>query len=409
MAGGEAWVLILLSGSLLVGYAAHRVFRRYHVSDIALMLGAGVLLGPVTGLVDPGPLRPAFAFLAPIALVIVLFEGGLELAWGDLRKHAGRAVGFALATWILSAGALAAAAWWLLGLTPLLAVLFACAVAATGILAVIPLLQQLEVKGSTKVLLTVETSLGDLLSAVAVTAISGMIVLGAGPWDGAAILGLQFAVGASVGVLAGLVTARGLHTVGADKHGYAVVLACVVLAYVAAESIGGSGFLAALAFGLLLGNARALTTLGGLPALAPPGGHVRLHQSETIFILRSAYFVFLGIALPPGFLTWQYALVGLALTAVLVAARLLAVLLAGGGQDRTLLTAMMPRGLATAVLAGIPFSMGVPGSEPFVGLAFLLIVGADLATSVGLFVHSRQGRSAPIPAPVAPDVLGARE
>lgn len=395
-------LFFILGGSLVAGYVGHVLFKRYRVSDILFLLGVGVVAGPLLGLVDPAPLRPAFAVLAPLALAVVLFEGGLELGWEDMRRYAGRAITMSLAVWVATAVAVTFAAIHLLGLPPALAVLFAVIVCATGILAVIPLLGHLRAPPEARVLLTVETSLGDLLSAVAATAIASVLALGASPWEGAGIFGMRFLVGASVGVLAGIATARVLHAIDQEKHGYAVVLACVLLAYVAAEAIGGSGFLMALTLGLFIGNARALMTVGGLRALAPPARTMRLHQNEIIFILRSVYFVYLGLSIAPEVLSWPYAVAAAGLAATMFAARLVAVTLAHpvrAPEDRrmqVLLVGMMPRGLAAAVLATVPAAMGVPGTEAFVTFTFLAIVGADVVTTVALLVYERMPPGAPV-------------
>lgn len=397
MAGAVA-LFALLGGSLLAGYIGGWLFRRHRISDIAFLLGAGVLAGPVLGLVDPAPFAPAFAALAPLALAIVLFEGGLELSWNDLKRHAGRAFATSIAVWGLSVAFLGAAAALVLGLAPHLALLFALAVSATGILAVIPLLAEMRAPAGARVTLTVETSLGDLLSAVTVVALAGMLVLGATPADGARLLAAHFLIGGSVGLIGGLLTARALHHLEDARQGYAVLLAIVLLAYALAESIGGSGLLAALTLGLVAGNARDLMARGGFARLAAPASAMRLHQNHIIFLLRSVYFVFLGISFAPEAMTLQNALIALALTAAVVAARIVAIAIAPAPRgERLLMVAMMPRGLAAAILAGVPHAMGVPGTESFVTYAFLVIVGADIATTIGLAVHARRERGRPAP------------
>lgn len=402
-------LFLLLGGSLLAGYVGHLLFRRYKVSDVMVLLAVGVVAGPLLGLVDPNVLAPALPFLAPIALAVVLFEGGLDLAWHDVRRHAGRALALSLATWALTAIAVGLVAHLLLGLSPILGLLFGLAVAATGILVVVPLLSQIKAPAEARVLLTVETSLGDLLSAVAVTALSAMLVLGATPWEGGMLLGTKLLVGAAVGLLAGVAWGRVLHLVGEQHHGWPLTLAALLLAYAGAEALGGSGFLCALAFGLLLGNARVLEKLGGLRRLAPPSPDLRIHQSEAIFILRSLYFVYLGAAIDVTAFTPRLLLAGLALAAAFLLARYLAVKLVHhdegpeGRSTRLLLVAMMPRGLATAVIAGIPIAMGVPGSGAFLTYTFLCIVVADLATSIGLLAYQRT-RPQPAAATAAPTV-----
>ncbi len=396
MADASLGFITLLGGALAAGYAGHLVFRRFRVSDVSFLIALGILAGPVLGLVDPGPLAPAIPFLSPLALVVVLFEGGLELAWEDIRAHANRALGMGLTTWALTGVLVGGAAWLLLGLPPALALLFGYAVAATGMLVVIPLLQQVNAPTEARVILTVETSLGDLLSAVVVTTVAGMMLAHGSPAQGLGLLAARFTVGAAVGLLAGLAWARLLHRWRPEKHAYMVTLAALLLAYVVTQRLGGSGYLAALAFGLTLGNAPALMRLGGIDDLAPLPSASRGLQSELIFLLRSIYFVFLGLSIPRSVLTPGFALAGLGLLAALLLARVVGIgLAARRSPSRGLLLAMMPRGLATAVIAAIPVAMGVPGTERFPAYCFLVILAADLATSVGLWWVARR---APFPA-----------
>lgn len=398
-------LFVLLGGSLLAGYVGHLLFRRHKVSDVMVLLAAGVVAGPVLGIVDPSVLAPALPYLAPIALAVVLFEGGLDLAWEDVRRHAGRALALSVVAWAFTALAVAGVASVLLGMGPLLGLLFGLAVAATGILVVVPLLGQLKAPPEARVLLTVETSLGDLFSAIAVTVLSGMLVLGATPLQGGVLFGTKFLVGAAVGLLAGVAWARALHVLGPDTHGWPLTLAAILVAYAGTELLGGSGFLCALVFGLFLGNAPALMRLGGLRRLAGPTAGMRLHQGEAIFILRSLYFVYLGAAIDVAVFTPGLLLVGLALAAAFLLARLAAVLLVHRAHDaesrstRLLLVAMMPRGLAAAVIASIPAGMGVPGSGAFLTYTFLVIVVADVVTSLGLVAYQR---ARPVP-PAAPE------
>lgn len=413
--GGLLSLFLLIGGAILAGFIGHLLFKRYRVSEVLLLLGLGLLVGPLLRLVDPTLLTGAFTFLGPLGLLIVLFEGGLELAWEDLRKHAGRALGMSLLTWLLTAGAIALVAHLLLGLSPVIALLLGVATCATGILVVIPLLTQLKAPADARVMLTVETSLGDLLSAVATTAIAGMLVLGATPMAGLGAFGSKFLVGAAMGVLAGLGWARVLCEMKGQRHGYALTLAALMLAYVAAEELGGSGFLMALAFGLVVGNAGVLSRAGGIPRLATLAPDMRLYQSEIIFIVKSLYFVYLGLVVSRDVFLPGHLLAGAAMVAAMVLARVVGVnlALAGSGMPlrdptRLLLVGMLPRGLATALIAGIPVAMGVPGTEGFLTYTFLLIVGADLATTLGVLAYERaRARVAPLPlAPTPHAALG---
>lgn len=398
LGGGNLGLAVLVGAGLVLGYLAHLVFRAHRVSDVGLLMLAGLLLGPVLGVADPASLKPAMPFLSALALVIVLFEGGLELDWLEAKPHAGRAFALTLVTWTLTALGVAAACVLMLGMSFPLAALFGAATAATGMLVVIPLLGQIRATPEARTILTVETSVGDMLGALVVGTGSALLLSGASPLLGAASLVARLFVGAAVGILAGVAWARVMHRLNPGKHGYALTLGALLLTYAGAEGLGGSGFLAALAFGLFLGNARSLVRVGGLRGLAPMPESLRGTQSEILFALRSVYFLFLGLSIPRALLTPGFLALGVAFLVVIVLVRIVGVRLTQrDGPSRGVILAMMPRGLATAATAAIPAAMGVPGADGFGAYVFALILAADLATSVALWLVLRQ-QSAEVPA-----------
>lgn len=397
MALPAAMALFLLVGiGLFAGFLGHLLFQRYRVSDVVLLLFVGAFLGPIFHVLDAASLAPALPFLAPLGLSLVLFEGGLELSFDDLRRHAGRGLAMTFATWSATLVAVALVAHAVVGLSWALAFLLSAAVSATGIFVVIPLLKQMRAPSDAKVALTLETALGDLLSAVSVTALAGILALGTTPQAGAFVFAGKFLIGAAVGILAGVVWGRVLHLSGGAQHGFPLTLAALLLVYASTEMLHGSGYLAALTFGLFLGNAPALVRLGGLRRLAPPDAGSRHHQGETVFILRSIYFVYVGLAISPAVFTWGGALLGAAFVAAMLVARIAAVMVttpARSPQERSaraLLIGMMPRGLAAVIVASIPASMGIAGSENFLTYTFLILVGCDVATSLMLWKYQRR-------------------
>lgn len=131
--------------------------------------------------------------------------------------------------------------------------------------------------------------------------------------------------------------------------------------------------------------------------------------------MRTFFFVYLGLVLGPG--ATERVLQAAVLLGAVVAARAAAVALPvrlrpSERQDADALV-MVPRGLATAVLAATPLAFGVAGSELLVALASVPIVPPNLAATVGLVaLHvaspgTRRPRS-PGPSPRRPDAKGQR-
>ncbi|MDD2856894.1 MAG: hypothetical protein PHU01_15355, partial [Desulfuromonadaceae bacterium] len=54
-------------------------------------------------------------------------------------------------------------------------------------------------------------------------------------------------------------------------------------------------------------------------------------------------------------------------------------------HDRCLIMLMMPRGLASAVLATLPAAAGVVGTESFVTITFGVIIVTNVLLTLGMF------------------------
>ena len=54
---------------------------------------------------------------------------------------------------------------------------------------------------------------------------------------------------------------------------------------------------------------------------------------------------------------------------------------------------MLPRGLAAAVLASLPFASGVPGSEVFPEIAFIVIITTIVICTVGVAILKKKMKS----------------
>ena len=405
-----ATMFLVLGAAMLVGYVGNLLFRRYRFSDILLLLGVGLLAGPALGLLDPGALEPLFSVLAPFGLMLVLFDGGMGLAWHDLRRVGPRAIAATLGTWTVTAATLAVLSHYVLGFEPRLALLLGTALAGPGVTTLLPLLPQIGLPRDQQAFVTIEMTLGSLLNAVTTAAVAAVLVAGSTAVGGLGIVGTRFLVGAAVGLLGGLVWSRLLHHLKSEGHVFAATLGVLLALYVYTEQVGGGGFLMALTFGLVVGNAGALEKEGGLRALRSLDPETRRHSSELIFIFRSLYFVYLGMAVAEKVTSPRYALGALALVAAMLLVRwLAAAAMRGKGPASepamtTLYVTLIPRGLSTAIVASVPISMGVPDAEQFLPYVFFVIVAANVVAMGGLWAYERARVRAPRAEPL-PDAV----
>lgn len=151
----------------ILGIGAQWIAWRTGWPAIALMLAAGVIAGPVTGLVVPDEvfgelLEPMIS----VAVALILFEGGLSLNFRELRKTEGAVARLMLigvpVGWVL--GALAC--YYVAGLVWPVAILFAGILVVTGPTVVIPLLRQSNVLARPRAILKWESIVNDPLGAL---------------------------------------------------------------------------------------------------------------------------------------------------------------------------------------------------------------------------------------------------
>lgn len=346
---GEFQIFGLISGLLILAFVANRLFRITRIPDLVVLLVTGLVLGPVLKWINAEQFRTFTQILGSLALILILFEGGMELKLREGIRHFPGGVVLAFLGYGLAFGAVASAAHWSLWLPWRSALLLGGVFGCTSSTVVMPVLQQLRVREPVRVTLLLESALGDVIGVLTVSSLintSGVSIEFSGFMSGFL---RDAGIATGTGVLAGLLWWWLWPRVAPQKFSNTVGFGLVLGIYAAAHALGGSGLLAVLAFGLILGN---LPSPGDLPAEEVQ--FLRFH-SELSFLVRSFFFVLLGVIVE--FAGKAYILPILAILGALLVSRFLAVQVSRialrgiSAEERELVLLMMPRGLITAVLA----------------------------------------------------------
>jgi cell volume regulation protein A len=201
---------------------------------------------------------------------------------------------------------------------------------------------------------------------------------GYGPGDMAVLVTRQLGIGLVVGLALGWIASRLFPRLPADLAPFAPVasVAAAAVAYGAADTVHGSGFLAVYVVALWLGNTpmplrRAITTF---------------HEGLA-FTAQVVLFVVLGLLVFPSRLG-SVALPALALTAVLIfVARPLAVFTASPGltvPERVFVAWAGLRGAVPIVLATFALSAGISESETIFNAVFFVVIVSALVQGLTL-------------------------
>jgi potassium/hydrogen antiporter len=443
-----ALAFLAAAAVIAVGYAAGRLAQATRFPDVPALLLVGLALGPVNrALLGYGYGSPALAdalaperlldvapFVSGLALVVILFEAGLGMEARQIRSSLGPALRIAFPVLIVSSGAVAAVGHWVFGMPPVVAVVLGVALSNVGQTVSTALLRRMDLDGRTRSIGLVEMALYDVIS---VPILVSLFHIAGGTADGGELWGTAlrgFAQTASislvVGGAAGVLWVSALGRLHGHPHSYMLTMAILLAVYAATEELGGAGAVSVLLFGLLVGNRASLLRL--LRRRSVPEGEeakVQEFHEEVAFVVRTAFFLFLGLSFTLGLrdqwpvdsplpalsaLDHQAALFGIGAALVLVALPLGRALVipavSGGHREWRGLVPVFGHGLGTAVLATLPFAWHdfrpgtafhdsfAPWQPVFVNLAFIVILGSVLFSGLLVFVAHRWPGRAPAPA-----------
>ena len=175
---GEHLLLGLVS-VVLFGVGAQWLAWRTKLPAILLLLVAGIVVGPVTGLLDPDALMgDLLAPFVSISVGIILFEGGLSLKFSELKNIGGAVIKLVsigvIITWLISA----VSAFYLFDMSPELAILLGAILVVTGPTVIIPLLRQVRPTGQVSSVLRWEGIVIDPIGAMLTVLVFEVIVAG---------------------------------------------------------------------------------------------------------------------------------------------------------------------------------------------------------------------------------------
>ena len=194
-----------------------------------------------------------------VALIFVLFDGGIHIGWKRLRTSAGAVVWIGVAGTVVTAGALALVAHLLFGFGWNTSLLIGAALSPTDPAVVFSVLGQREIHGRAGTILEGESGANDPVGIALMAVLLGATGGGIGAVaSGIGQFALQMAVGIAIGIAGGLSLSRLMRVSLPNEALYSIrAAAAAVVIYAAATLLFGSGFLAVLVAGILIGDTRA--------------------------------------------------------------------------------------------------------------------------------------------------------
>lgn len=377
-------MLLVFGIILFVGTFSGLLARLLRIPDVVVFLLMGMLLGPdAMGMVDIKADSAINQLILIFGSSYILFDGGASIRLKVLKEVWVTIVVIATVGVLITAAITGVAAWYFLGVPAIVALLLGTVIASTDPATLVPVFKQVRIKERIAQTVMSESAFNDAMGAILTFTVLG-IAMGAGEFSvGDAFIDLfkQSVVGILIGGALGYLAA---FLIAYQRFGFlaeyapVVTLMAVIGAYMGADGMHASGFMAVFVFGIMLGNQETL-------------GFERIKHDEVILedfimttslIMRMFIFILLGAQVDFGLMN-QYLIGGAAVVAVfMLIARPLTVFLCAlpdrrarwSFREMLFMCWTRETGVIPGALAGMLVGMNAPGAQIIASVTFIAIL-----------------------------------
>ena len=365
------------------------LYQKTRIPDVLILIFVGILIGPVFKLASIDSLGMLGQVLTSVSLIIILFEGGLNMELSSIGGSMRTASKLTISFFFITAIIVGLLLHYMLHYSWLLSFITGFILGGTSSAVVLPMVRLLRMSDKPSTILVLESALTDVLCIVfAISFLSSYStgIVEIGKIAGSLISSLVLA--SALGVGSGYIWLRLMNWIKTFPNTQFTTFAFMFIVYGLAEYFGFSGAITALAFGIVMGNYSKIPLPEKIKSKLPDGIITELERklySEIVFLLKIYFFVYLGMAIPfesSYFFIIAAALVGAIYLARLVSTRFLVRDTDITWEDKSVMSAMVPKGLAAAVLAGLPLQYGIPEGAEIQIIVYNVVFVSILATSI---------------------------
>lgn len=382
--------IILATGLIyFIGHLLTHFFERSKVPDVLMLIIIGIVAGPVTGLMTVDRIGDAGRVFTQFALIIILFEGGLDIELRSLVRSARHSVIMTTAFFFISAATVGSIMHFGFDYSPMASAVTGFICGGTSSAVVIPLLGMIRASKKAAAMLVIESALTDVYCIVFV--IGTLQSIESGEFKVGMIvyrLTSSLVVATLIGLVGGVLWLRAINWIRQFNNTQFATCFCMFVIYGITEMLGFSGAIAALAFGIVMGNAPVIARklYNSYLTVSPVGvlsDAEKTLYKELAFLVKIFFFLYLGISIP--FESRSIMAVAACVVVALFALRPWCALLLTGGSigahDKTITAVMLPKGLAAAVLAGLPAQYGMAEGADIQAITFHIVLYSIIITS----------------------------
>ena len=355
----------------LIIFAAHfftALFERTRIPDVLPLIFIGILIGPLFNILSPDDFGYVGPLLSAVALALMLFEGGSHLTLETLKTSLKDCVVLALMTFMLTVLISTGTAYYLMGKDLMPSLFIGAVLGSISPAVVIPIVRMLNLSENTKSTLVVESAITDVLSIIIALGILKTFLSGHKTimeFIGTNLIATM-AMSLVVGFGGAVILSTILEKIRKFPNTIFTSLAFIFILYGLSENLGYSGPISVLIFGIILANSKKIplniVQKFGADHLIEFTSIEKTLFSEVIFLVNTFFFIYLGMSIQFG--KGKILFFGILLTSLIYGSRLILTRLKISkntpGNEAAMISFIIPKGLAAAVLAEVPMHMGLP-------------------------------------------------
>lgn len=288
--------VLLFALMLIVGVFTTKFSARLGLPSLVLFLFVGMLLNEFVYFENVELTQ----MIGVMALIIILFEGGSQTKWNNIRPVVAPAGALATIGVLLTSAIIGLAAVYILNLTMLEGMMFGAIVGSTDAAAVFSVLGSKNINKRLTATLEAESGSNDPMAVfLTVTLITMNQVPDYSIWTAIGSFFVQMGFGLVFGLVFGRLSVLLINKISLDVSGMYPLLALghAILTYGVTDYLGGSGFLAVYVMGILVGNSELMHKFSIL----------RFNEGFA-WMMQIIMFIFLGMLVFPSDLievSWQ--------------------------------------------------------------------------------------------------------
>jgi cell volume regulation protein A len=289
---------LLLSFAVILAAGIFSVFlsQKLKVPDVAIFLIAGILLGPeVSGILHITTESALNQIVVIFGACYILFDGGASIRLKIIKQIWITLLVLATIGVIIMTAITGIAAYYLLGLPLITALLLGAVIAPTDPATIIPVFRQVRVKEKVSQTLISESAFNDATGSVLTFAVLSVAMGSAGFSLTASLSDLLIqsvggiVIGGAMGYLSALLLTQEKFDFQA-KYALVITLMAVIGTYLGADGAQTSGFMAVFVYGIIIGNKESF----GFRVNRQEHKKLQEYVARTAMMMRIFIFILLG-------------------------------------------------------------------------------------------------------------------